>query len=223
MKRLGANSNVSIGVCAPSRINSPKSLQPKNEERLASQSRNISLPIRVAGIPCCRMPKWPSVDAGKTHLELQTPAPFPRIWMEGLPSGVPAPEGGRYGDQKARQSRSGDGRRRPSQRGSGRRSRVSTLRPALSAALCTGRNRNCCRSRSRRPQTGQRGTSGWTGSDMKCGPTRQYGNDFVFEAYVNYRTEAIYLAGLPNIPESRPHSEISETNGWKGPDFRIPG
>ena len=57
---------------------------------------------------------------------------------------------------------------------------------------------------------------------MKYGPTRQYWNDSVFEAYVNYRTEAIYLTGLPDIPESRPHSEISETNGWKGPDFRIP-
>jgi hypothetical protein len=45
----------------------------------------------------------------------------------------------------------------------------------------------------------------------KYGPTRQYGNDFVFEAYVNHRTEAIYLAGLPDIPESRPHSRI---NAW---------
>jgi len=41
---------------------------------------------------------------------------------------------------------------------------------------------------------------------MKYGPTRMYWNDFVFEAYVNYRTEAIYLAGLPDVPESRPHS-----------------
>ena len=41
---------------------------------------------------------------------------------------------------------------------------------------------------------------------MKYGPTRAYWNDFVFEAYVNHRQEAIYLAGLPDIPESRPHS-----------------
>ena len=46
---------------------------------------------------------------------------------------------------------------------------------------------------------------------MKYGPTRMYWNDFVFEAYVNYRTEVIYLAGLPDVPESRPHSEV---NGW---------
>ena len=46
---------------------------------------------------------------------------------------------------------------------------------------------------------------------MKYGPTRAYWNDFVFEGYVNYRTEAVYLAGLPDVPESRPHSEV---NGW---------
>jgi hypothetical protein len=54
---------------------------------------------------------------------------------------------------------------------------------------------------------------------MKYGPTREYWNDFVFEAYVNHRQDAIYLAGLPDIPESRPHSEISEANGWKAPAF----
>jgi hypothetical protein len=46
---------------------------------------------------------------------------------------------------------------------------------------------------------------------MKYGPTRAYWNDFVFEAYVNHRTDVIYLAGLPDIPESRPHSKA---NGW---------
>jgi hypothetical protein len=54
---------------------------------------------------------------------------------------------------------------------------------------------------------------------MKYGPTREYWNDFVFEGYVNHQADAIYLAGLPDIPWSRPHSEISERNGWKGPDF----
>lgn len=44
---------------------------------------------------------------------------------------------------------------------------------------------------------------------MKYGPTREYWNDFVFEAYVNHRTEAIYLAGLPDIPASRPHSRVN--------------
>jgi hypothetical protein len=41
---------------------------------------------------------------------------------------------------------------------------------------------------------------------MKYGPTRAYWNDFVFEAYVSHRQEVIYLAGLPDVPESRPHS-----------------
>ena len=27
------------------------------------------------------------------------------------------------------------------------------------------------------------------------------------------------LAGLPDIPESRPHSKISEAKGWKAPAF----
>ena len=49
---------------------------------------------------------------------------------------------------------------------------------------------------------------------MKYGPTRGYWNDYVFEAYVNHQADAIYLAGLPDIPESRPHSEVSERNGW---------
>ncbi len=54
---------------------------------------------------------------------------------------------------------------------------------------------------------------------MKYGPTTEYWNDYVFEAYVNHQTDAIYLAGLPDVPESRPHSEISERNGWKAPAF----
>jgi len=41
---------------------------------------------------------------------------------------------------------------------------------------------------------------------MKYGPTRRYWNDFVHEAYVNYRHEAIFMRGLPDVPKSRPHS-----------------
>lgn len=55
---------------------------------------------------------------------------------------------------------------------------------------------------------------------MKYGPTRKYWNDYVFEAYVNHRPDAIFLAGLPDDPESRPHSPVSEANGWKAPDMR---
>ncbi len=39
---------------------------------------------------------------------------------------------------------------------------------------------------------------------MKYGPTRMYSNDFVFEAYVNHRTEVIYLAGLPDVRIQHP-------------------
>ena len=52
---------------------------------------------------------------------------------------------------------------------------------------------------------------------MKYGPTREYWNDYVFEAYLSNQADAIYLAGLPDIPESRPHSAVSEANGWKAP------
>jgi hypothetical protein len=44
---------------------------------------------------------------------------------------------------------------------------------------------------------------------LKYGPTPNYWNDFVFEAYVNHRADAIYLAGLPDLPETRPHSRVN--------------
>ena len=46
---------------------------------------------------------------------------------------------------------------------------------------------------------------------MKYGQTRNYWNQFVFEGYVNYAKEAIFLAGLPDVPESRPHSDAYRT------------
>ena len=46
---------------------------------------------------------------------------------------------------------------------------------------------------------------------MKFGPTRNYWNDFVFEGYVNYKAGAIYLAGVPDIPASRPHSAVNQS------------
>ena len=48
---------------------------------------------------------------------------------------------------------------------------------------------------------------------MKYGPTRRYWNEFVFEGYVNHQKEAIFLAGLPDIPESRPHSAVKRGVG----------
>jgi hypothetical protein len=52
---------------------------------------------------------------------------------------------------------------------------------------------------------------------MKYRPTREYWNDYVFEVYVNYQMDATYLAGLPDIPNCRPHSEVSDRYGWKAP------
>lgn len=44
---------------------------------------------------------------------------------------------------------------------------------------------------------------------MKYGPNRKHWNEFVFEAYVNHEHEAIFLQGLPDVPESRPHSRVN--------------
>jgi len=44
---------------------------------------------------------------------------------------------------------------------------------------------------------------------MKYGPTRDYWSEFVVEAYVNHRTEVIFLAGLPDVAESRPYSRVN--------------
>lgn len=52
---------------------------------------------------------------------------------------------------------------------------------------------------------------------MKFGTTPRYWTEYVFEAYVNHRAEAVYLAGLPDVPESRPHSRTSEERGWRRP------
>lgn len=40
---------------------------------------------------------------------------------------------------------------------------------------------------------------------MKWGPTRDYWPEFVFEGYAYHRHDAIFLEGLPDVPESRPH------------------
>ncbi len=41
---------------------------------------------------------------------------------------------------------------------------------------------------------------------LKWGTSKRYWTEFVFEGYVNHRPGAIYLEGLPDVPESRPHS-----------------
>ena len=48
---------------------------------------------------------------------------------------------------------------------------------------------------------------------LKRGPTLHYWNEFVFEGYVNHRHEAIFLAGFPDVPESRPNSDSHAPRG----------
>lgn len=44
---------------------------------------------------------------------------------------------------------------------------------------------------------------------LKFGPKRYYWHEYVFEGYAGNRREVIYLAGLPDVPESRPHSDVN--------------
>ena len=41
---------------------------------------------------------------------------------------------------------------------------------------------------------------------MKHGPTPNYWNEFILQAYVNHQHDAIFLAGLPDVAGSRPHA-----------------
>ena len=41
---------------------------------------------------------------------------------------------------------------------------------------------------------------------MKDGPAWNYWTEFVFEGYFNHTSQAIFLAGLPDVAETRPHS-----------------
>ncbi len=45
---------------------------------------------------------------------------------------------------------------------------------------------------------------------MKYGPSQRYWTEFVFEAFDDYRFDVIYLIGLPDAPESRPHSRVND-------------
>jgi len=44
---------------------------------------------------------------------------------------------------------------------------------------------------------------------VKWGPARDHWTEFVFEAYVGHRPGVIFLKGLPDLPESRPHSSVN--------------
>jgi len=42
---------------------------------------------------------------------------------------------------------------------------------------------------------------------MKFGPHPTFWPEYVFQAYVNHRKEAVYLTGIPDRPRSLPHSD----------------
>lgn len=44
---------------------------------------------------------------------------------------------------------------------------------------------------------------------MKYGLSNSYWNEYIFEAYVNHRPDVIFVTGLPDVEESRPHSRAN--------------
>jgi len=48
---------------------------------------------------------------------------------------------------------------------------------------------------------------------MKRGLDDRYWLEYVFEAYANHQPGAVFLVGLPDVAESRPHSPINERRG----------
>lgn len=45
---------------------------------------------------------------------------------------------------------------------------------------------------------------------MKWGLTHNYWHEYVFEAYAGHDPDSVQLMGLPDVPESRPHSRMNE-------------
>lgn len=52
---------------------------------------------------------------------------------------------------------------------------------------------------------------------MKYGLSPRYWNEYIFEAYAGHDAHAIWLRGLPDVDESRPHADEYD------PAFRFPG
>ena len=53
---------------------------------------------------------------------------------------------------------------------------------------------------------------------MKRGLDERFWFEYVFEAYASHSAEAVFLRGLPDIPESRPHSRVNEDRDALGLD-----
>ena len=49
---------------------------------------------------------------------------------------------------------------------------------------------------------------------MKAGLSRHHWNEYVFLAYVNHREDCVYLAGLPDLSASLPHSKAGQAR-WE--------
>lgn len=47
---------------------------------------------------------------------------------------------------------------------------------------------------------------------MKYGLNRHYWNEYIFESYANYTDHVVYLTGIPDLPDTLPHSE---NNAWE--------
>jgi hypothetical protein len=41
---------------------------------------------------------------------------------------------------------------------------------------------------------------------LKYGLDRNYWNEFVFKAYANYQTDAVFLTGIPDMKATLPHA-----------------
>ncbi len=44
---------------------------------------------------------------------------------------------------------------------------------------------------------------------MKFGRQPNYWPEYVFESYVNHRSDVIFVRGLPDVAQSRPHSRVN--------------
>ncbi len=53
-------------------------------------------------------------------------------------------------------------------------------------------------------------------ADQTRGLDERFWLEYVFEAYASHRAEAVFLIGLPDIPESRPHSRVNEARHLLG-------
>ncbi|WP_247886779.1 plasmid pRiA4b ORF-3 family protein [Azospirillum sp. SYSU D00513] len=55
---------------------------------------------------------------------------------------------------------------------------------------------------------------------LKHGPTINYWNEYIFQAYSNHRSDAIFLAGVPDLRESLPHAPHEEPPHRQGSNAR---